>query len=411
MERQAVYNETGRPEWTSYGHEWQIRRPAPPRRCQVMTEAAFVLGTRPEIIKLAPVIDACDRRGVSTLVLHTGQHYSDSLDDVFFRQLDLDPPAVNLGVGSGTHGEQTGEMVIGIERHLLDTEPDVLFVQGDTNSTLAGALAASKLDVEVAHIEAGLRSFDRDMPEERNRVIVDHTVEHLYPPTEESAGLLRGEGLSPDRITVTGNTIVDALRAYEEAAAARSTVLSELDLRPGEFDLLTAHRAENVDDRDRFERILDGVATAAARRDTDVVYPIHPRASERLAEFDLAVPDRIRTVEPLAFFDFLRLESTASLVFTDSGGVQEETCILGTPCVTLRDGTERPETAFVGANCVAGHQPDDIVAAAETMRSKEGGWRPPFGDGHAAEYILDDLGFEGPRSVRRRSERATSRGE
>lgn len=356
--------------------------------------AAFVLGTRPEIIKLAPVIKECQRRNVSTYVIHTGQHYSESLDDVFFRQLELDPPDANLGVGSGSHGKQTGEMVPGIEEHLVEARPDVLFVQGDTNSTLAGALAACKLDdIEVAHIEAGLRSYDRDMPEERNRIIVDHAVDRLYPPTEETAALLRDEGISGDRITITGNTIVDAVEAYDETAASASETLSSLGVQAGEFDLLTAHRAENVDDRDRFANILFGVAAAAQQRDNEVLYPVHPRAADRLDTFDLSVPDCIRTIEPLDFFDFLRLESTASLVFTDSGGVQEETCILGTPCVTLRNGTERPETAFAGANCIVGHRPDDIVAGACRMSSKSGEWDPPFGDGHASEHILDDIGL------------------
>jgi len=371
------------------------------------SKAAFVLGTRPEIIKLAPVIKACQRRNVSTLVIHTGQHYSESLDDVFFRQLELDPPDVNLGVGSGSHGQQTGEMVLGIEEHLIDDRPDVLFVQGDTNSTLAGALAACKIDgIDVAHIEAGLRSYDRNMPEERNRIIVDHAVDYLYPPTEETAALLRDEGIPGDRITVTGNTIVDAVEMYDETAASTSSTLSRLGVDAGEFDLLTAHRAENVDDRDRFANILFGVAAAARHRDNEVIYPVHPRAADRLESFDLAVPDCIRTINPLDFFDFLRLESTASLVFTDSGGVQEETCILGTPCVTLRNGTERPETAFVGANCIVGHRPDDIVAGARRMESKSGEWDPPFGDGHAAEHILDDVGLEG-QHAERRAETAT----
>ncbi|WP_276272947.1 non-hydrolyzing UDP-N-acetylglucosamine 2-epimerase [Haloarcula litorea] len=373
--------------------------------------AAFVLGTRPEIIKLAPVITACDRRGVPTHVIHTGQHYSESLDEVFFEQLDLDPPDVNLGVGSGSHGRQTGEMLIGIEEQLLSVEPDVLFVQGDTNSTLAGAIAGSKLDVEVAHVEAGLRSFDREMPEERNRVLVDHAAEHLHAPTEETATRLCHEGLPDDRITVTGNTVVDAVRLSDERAAATSTVLSEFGLTAGEFGLLTAHRAENVDGRDRFADVLRGVAAAAEELGIEVVYPVHPRAADRLAEFDLAVPEAITTVEPLDFFDFLRLESTAALVFTDSGGVQEETCILGTPCVTLRYGTERPETAFVGANCVAGCRPREIRAGARRMYGKAGDWDSPFGDGDAAERILDCVGLDGEPAGPDRRERTVEPGE
>jgi len=351
--------------------------------------AAFVLGTRPEIIKLAPVIDECHARGIETYVIHTGQHYSDSLDDVFFDQLDLAPPDVNLCVGSATHGAQTGEMLAGVERELLDVEPDLLFVQGDTNSTLAGALAASKLGPRVAHVEAGLRSFDRDMPEERNRVVVDHLADALFAPTEEAGAHLRREGLPADRIVVTGNTIVDAVERYRDRAAGRSNVLSELGLTPDEFFLLTAHRAENVDDRERLADILRGVDRVAVDNGTDIVYPIHPRSRERIEEFGLAVPDSIRLIEPVGFLEFLRLESAAALVFTDSGGVQEETCILGTPCVTLRNRTERPETARVGANCISGHQPTDIVAAADRMLGAAGAWDNPFGDGRAAEYILD----------------------
>lgn len=355
------------------------------------SNVSFVLGTRPEIIKLAPVIQECHRRGVDTHVIHTGQHYSDSLDAVFFRQLGLSPPDANLEVGSDDHGAQTGAMLAGIEEELHDIEPAVVFVQGDTNSTLAGALVGSKMDVDVAHVEAGLRSFDDDMPEETNRVIIDHISDHLFPPTEETAALLRNEGISEDRITVTGNTVVDAVQTYDDRAASESRILSELGLTEGQFDLLTAHRVETVDDRDAFERILSGVSRASAQADQEVIYPIHPRAEDRLEEFGIAVPARIRLVEPLGFFDFLRLESTADVVFTDSGGVQEETSILGTPCVTLRYGTERPETAFVGANCVAGREPSAIVAAATQMRGKAGDWKTPFGDGTAAVQILDTI--------------------
>ncbi|MHC3381354.1 non-hydrolyzing UDP-N-acetylglucosamine 2-epimerase [Haloarcula sp. H-GB5] len=351
----------------------------------------FVLGTRPEIIKLAPVIQECHRRGIDTHVIHTGQHYSDSLDAVFFRQLGLSPPDTNLEVGSDDHGAQTGAMLAGIEAELHDVEPAVVFVQGDTNSTLAGALAGSKMDMDVAHVEAGLRSFDDDMPEETNRVIIDHISDHLFPPTEETAALLRNEGIPEDRITVTGNTVVDAVQTYDDRAASESRILGELGVTEGQFDLLTAHRAETVDDRDAFERILSGVSRASAQADREVIYPIHPRAEDRLEEFGIAVPDRVRLVEPLGFFDFLRLESTADVVFTDSGGVQEETSILGTPCVTLRYGTERPETAFVGANCVAGREPSGIVAAAAQMRGKAGDWTTPFGDGNAAVQILDAI--------------------
>ncbi len=359
-----------------------------------MGTVAFVLGTRPEIIKTAPVVLECERRGISTALVHTGQHYSEQLDGVFFEQLQLPSPHVNLDVGSDAHGNQTGEMLAAIEDELLDIAPEIVFVQGDTNSTLAGALAGSKLDTDVAHIEAGLRSFDREMPEETNRVIVDHISDYLFPPTRSTAQQLQQEDIPESRITVTGNTVADAIDRYSTLAASRSDVLERFALEPGEFCLFTAHRAENVDDRERFESLLTGVDRYAKKSGYDVVYPVHPRAEANLQEFDITVPETIRLVEPLDFFDFLRLESEAGLVFTDSGGVQEETCILGTPCVTLRFTTERPETVHVGANCIAGISPDEIVIAAEQMATKQGVWESPFGDGQAAERIVDSIDVE-----------------
>ena len=354
---------------------------------------AVVLGTRPEIIKLAPVIDAFEDRGVECLVVHTGQHYSEELDNVFFEQLGVPEPDVNLGVGSASHSRQTARMLAGIGDVLAREEVDAVVVQGDTNSTLAGALAAAKLGIPVGHVEAGLRSFDREMPEEVNRVVVDHVADLLFAPTEESEEYLERESV-PGEVEVTGNTIVDTLFEYRDDAA-RTELLTEgipgVDLEPGSFDLLTAHRAENVDDPERFASLLEGVGRAARAADRTVVYPVHPRASERLEQFDLAVPTEIRVVEPMEFFEFLALEATADLVFTDSGGVQEEACILGTPCVTLRYSTERPETVRVGANCLAGLDPDDIVDAAARMRPKAGDWAVPFGDGRAAERIADTV--------------------
>jgi UDP-N-acetylglucosamine 2-epimerase (non-hydrolysing) len=268
-------------------------------------------------------------------------------------------------------------------------------VQGDTNSTLAGALAATKLGQSVAHIEAGLRSFDRSMPEEINRVVVDHVADHLFAPTDEMAALLRDEGIPESRIAVTGN---------RDVAAETSTVLDDLALEADDFALLTAHRAETVDDRDNFQRILNSVGVAGSQLGLEVVYPIHPRAADRLAAFDLDVPDCVRPIDPLGFFDFLRLEDAAALAFTDSGGVQEETCILGTPCVTLRYGTERPETVHVGSNCIAGHDGIDVLAAAIKMYGKDPDWAVPYGDGRAAVHILDAVPFS-------RVERAAQRAE
>lgn len=355
----------------------------------------FVFGTRPEIIKISPVIRACNQRDVPFSLLHTGQHYSDELDSVFFDQLNLPAPDYNLEVGSASHGKQTGEMIAAIEPVLERERPETVLVQGDTNSVLAGTIAASKMEgIAVAHIEAGLRSFDRNMPEEINRRVADHASDHLFPPTETAKDQLRSEGIPEERLTVTGNTIVDAVTQNVEIAHERSTVRSALDI-DGEFALLTAHRAENVDDKQRFQSLLNGVAAAARDRSLSVIYPIHPRARKRVSEFDLDIPTKIQLIDPQEFLDFLVLEDHATIVFTDSGGVQEESCILKTPCVTLRDSTERPETVDVGANRVVGVKPEDIAAGATHMLDIELGWNNPFGDGTAAEQILDTLGYHG----------------
>jgi len=356
----------------------------------------FVLGTRPEIVKLAPIIRACDRAGVDYSVVHTGQHYSERLDGVFFDDLELPAPEYNLEVGSGDHAAQTGEMVARLGEVFEAESPDVVVVQGDTNSAFAGGVVASKRDAKLAHVEAGLRSFDREMPEELNRVLVDHAAEHLFAPTEEAADQLRTEAIPERRIEVTGNTVVDAVRQHEQLAREKSDVLATLGLGDDPFALLTAHRPGNVDDPERFQGLLDGVAAYADERAMSVVYPVHPRSREKLEEFGLAVPDAIDCVEPLNFLDFLRLESEAAVAFTDSGGVQEETCVLGTPCVTIRESTERPETLTVGSNVLAEPTTESVVEAAESVRRGPNDWTAPFGDGHAAQRILETLGVDAP---------------
>lgn len=356
-----------------------------------MTDITLVLGTRPEIIKLSPIIRECKHRDLDYTLIHTGQHYSDNLDSVFFEQLELPTPDYNLGVGSKPHGQQTAEMIMGIEEILLDEEPDVLVVQGDTNSVLAGTVAASKLDTEIAHVEAGLRSFDREMPEETNRVLTDHAADYLFAPTEQSKEYLLEEGLPEERIHVVGNTVVDAVQENSDLAAKKSQILTDLDTEDSEYLLLTAHRASNVDDAERFEDLLTGVGQVANEFGMGVFYPIHPRARNMVSDTGIDIPERITLLEPQDYLDFLTLQANAKLIFTDSGGVQEEACILGVPCVTLRDSTERPETVDVGANVLAGTSSMAIVEQAREMSSLDSDWENPFGNGDSAARILDTL--------------------
>ncbi|MUV88798.1 UDP-N-acetylglucosamine 2-epimerase (non-hydrolyzing) [Halapricum sp. CBA1109] len=349
----------------------------------------FVFGTRPEIIKLSPVIHECTERKISYDLIHTGQHYSEKLDDIFFDQLDLPTPEYNLAVGSKSHGRQTGEMIAGIEEILDETTPDTVLVQGDTNSVLAGAIAASKLPINLGHIEAGLRSYDREMPEETNRVLTDHTSDYLFAPTETSVQNLQNEGLSDELIHLTGNTVVDAVYKHQQLADRQSTLHTDFGIDPDEFILLTVHRAENIDDQSRFKNILDGVSRLGQKLGAPILYPAHPRAKKLVESVSICVPDNIRVVDPLGYLDFLHAESSARLVVTDSGGVQEEACILGTPCITVRHNTERPETVSVGANSIVGTDPNAIIECGLEAVSKPTDWPIPFGNGTAAATIID----------------------
>jgi UDP-N-acetylglucosamine 2-epimerase (non-hydrolysing) len=348
---------------------------------------SIVLGTRPEIIKLSPIIRRARLLKQDYFVIHTGQHYSYNMDRVFFNDLELPYPKYNLNVGSGSHGEQTGKMLMKIEKVLEKEKPDIVLVQGDTNSTLAGALAATKLGIKVGHVEAGLRSFDNRMPEEINRVLTDHCSDYLFAPTRKSKKNLLREGISNDKLFVTGNTIVDAVYQNLEIAKRKRNTLNNLNLEPKKYFLVTIHRQENVDDKSRFFGILKGLEKVSEEFNIPIVYPIHPRSRKRMVEFGLN-PKGVRLIEPVDFLTFLQLESNARLVLTDSGGVQEETCILRVPCVTLRDNTERPETIEVGSNILAGTHPERILKGVKEMISKEIGWKNPFGDGTASQKII-----------------------
>lgn len=354
-----------------------------------MKKICIVLGTRPEIIKLAPVILECQKRQVPFFIIHTNQHYSQEMDAVFFDELSLPAAAYNLCIGSGTHGEMTGAALARIEKVLMDERPDCVLVQGDTNTAFAGALAAAKLHIPVGHVEAGLRSYDRRMPEEINRVLIDHVADFLFAPTQRDRTTLLGEGIAPEKIIVTGNTIVDALLHYRPIAEQKSDILSTLDLAPKHYILVTAHRQENVDDEMRLRGILDGLALVHVQTNLPLFYPIHPRTKKRMAEEEIELPAGVRALPPAGFFDFLTLEVNAALCITDSGGVQEEACILGVPCVTVRDTTERPQTLEIGANTLAGANPEKIAESAKAMLSKKSDWQHPFGDGHSAERIVD----------------------
>ena len=278
-------------------------------------------------------------------------------------------------------------MLTGIEKVLMDEKPDAILVQGDTNTVLAGTLAAVKLGIKVGHVEAGLRSYDRRMPEEINRVLADHSSDYLFAPTEKQKKILLHEGIPESRIFVTGNTIVDAVHQNLKIAKEKNT-LEKLDIEPKGYFLVTAHRQENVDDPVRFAGILKGLEKLSQEFNIPVIYPIHPRSTKQIQEFGIKTYGSIRLIDPVDFLDFLQLESNARLVLTDSGGVQEETCILGVPCVTLRDNTERPETVEVCSNMLAGTEIERIVECAREMLGRGNGWKNPFGDGKAGERIV-----------------------
>jgi len=353
-------------------------------------KVAVIVGTRPEIIKMSPVIRELANKKIDYFILHTGQHYSYNLDKIFFEQLRLPHSKYNLRVGSGSHAEETAKILVGVENILQKETPDIVLVEGDTSSVFGSAVSAAKLHIKVGHVEAGLRSHDRQMPEEINRVLTDHCSDYLFAPTSEAEGNLLNEGIPKEKIFVTGNTIVDAVNQNLEMAQSAGNILNALNHNPKTYCLVTLHRQENVDNLERFKSILEGLNKIAF--DLPVIYPIHPRSRKMLVEHNLRVGN-IGLIEPIGFLEFLQLESQAKLVLTDSGGCQEESCILSVPCVTLRDNTERPETIDVGANILAGANPEKILECANIMLNKDNHWVNPFGDGRAGERIVEILTY------------------
>ena len=340
---------------------------------------------------MSPIIRELEAEGSDYLILHTGQHYSYNLDEVFFKELELPMPKHNLNVGSGSHAEETAKMLIGIEKVLKREGPDVVLVEGDTNTVLAGALAATKLHIKVGHVEAGLRSYDRQMPEEINRVLTDIISDYLFVPTEAARDNVLREGVDKDRIFITGNTITDVVYQNLEIACRKADIDNKLKLNHNKYFLVTAHRQENVGNKERLAGILEGLKLVYREFKLPVIFPIHPRTRSQVKEFDLAVPQGVTLIEPVGFLGFLKLEANAKLVLTDSGGVQEETCILRVPCVTLRDNTERPETLEVGSNVLAGVMPDKILDCVKFMLNKDRTWENPFGDGRTGQKIVKIL--------------------
>ena len=352
-----------------------------------------VAGARPNFMKIAPILAACAARpGLRSTLVHTGQHYDEAMSQLFFEQLLIPRPDVNLEVGSGSHAQQTAAVLQRFEPVLLERRPDLVLVVGDVNSTLACSLAAAKLGIPVAHVEAGLRSFDRTMPEEINRILTDAIADLLFVTEASGIANLRHEGIDPARIHLVGNVMIDTLLAHRDAAAL-SDALERLGLQPGGYAVLTLHRPANVDAPAVLRGILDPLAELA--RTMPVVFPVHPRTRAALDAHAalLALGHGIRLVDPLGYLDFVRLMSDARLVLTDSGGIQEETTILGVPCLTIRENTERPITVTHGTNRLAGTTAEGIRTAIETTLAMKRGVvpPPPLWDGHAATRIAETL--------------------
>jgi UDP-N-acetylglucosamine 2-epimerase (non-hydrolysing) len=358
-----------------------------------MVNILSVVGARPNFMKVAPIAAAVARRPdeITQTLVHTGQHYDEQMSAAFFRDLAMPAPEINLEVGSGTHAEQTARVMLAFEPVLIARQPDWVVVVGDVNSTLACALVASKLCVPVAHVEAGLRSFDRTMPEELNRVLTDQLADLLLTPSADGDANLLREGVPAGKIVRVGNVMIDTL-LWQLDHARDSTILDGLALRPREFAVLTLHRPANVDDPGSLRGIFAALGEIA--RELPVVFPAHPRTRARMREFGVAAPSGVRLLEPLGYRDFLRLWSQSRLALTDSGGLQEETTALGIPCLTLRENTERPVTIEQGTNRLVGRDPARILAAAREIldaRAAPAPRVPELWDGRAAERIVSAL--------------------
>jgi UDP-N-acetylglucosamine 2-epimerase (non-hydrolysing) len=372
---------------------------------------SVIFGTRPEIIKLSPVIRALQQKKLNFFIIHTNQHYNKNMDEIFLKELALPKAKYNLNIGSGTHGNMTGRMLIEVEKIFFKEKPDLLIVQGDTNTVLAVSLAASKLGIKIAHVEAGLRSYTK-IPEETNRILTDRISDFLFAPTEKQNKILQNEGIEKEKIFVVGNTIVDAViqnlklashfksRTGFETRAFESAALKPI--KPKKYLLATAHREENVDNKTKLENILNAIEKSAKKHNLKAIYPIHPRTEKRIKEFKIKKPKNIKFIKPVGYLDMLLLMKNAKIILTDSGGIQEEACILHVPCVTMREATERPETVEVGGNIIAGTDAQKIIKCVDLMLKKKVNWNTPlsgakslfsspFGSGNSGKLIMEIL--------------------
>lgn len=346
---------------------------------------ATIIGARPQFIKAAVVSRALrEKKKITELIVHTGQHFDANMSDVFFSELSIPHPDYNLGIGGGTHGQNTGRMIEAIENILLQDHPDWVLVYGDTDSTLAGALAASKLHIPIAHVEAGLRSFNRMMPEETNRILTDHASDLLFAPTETSYLNLCNEGIPKDRIELVGDVMYDASLFYGTLAGNQSSILRRLGLNKSGYILATIHRQENTDSPDRLLGILEGLA----RSDWPVVFPLHPRTRQRISSLLGFRNGNLRLIEPVGYLDMIMLEMNARMIATDSGGVQKEAYFHRVPCLTLRDETEWVELVEIGANRLVGTDRDAITDAINCPESPSISASDLYGDGHASARIV-----------------------
>lgn len=364
------------------------------QRDDLTRSLALIVGTRPGIIMFSPIIKACLRHALDFFIIHTGQHYSPNMDRMIFEDLELiQPKHLISGVSDKRyHGAQTAKMLEGIEEVLLNERPSIVLVGGDANTNLAGALAARKLHIPLGHVEAGERSFDWRMPEEHNRRIIDHISDYLFTTNEKGKHNLQREQIMGE-IYVIGNTIVDAVYQNYKIAKKKSSILTSNQLKPNEYAVLTTHREETVDDPEKLLGIIEGVKRVIEKKSIPVYFSMHPRTLKRLQEFTLM--EKAKSIKGLllrnapSYLDFLSLLGSARMVLTDSGGVQQEACILHVPCVTLRDNTEWTETIEIGANYLVGTVPEDIMEATEMMFTTKINWENPFGNGNAAEKIIE----------------------